>query len=159
MFTEIKIFEAGPAPASIVINELTGTLKYPVSEFTWTDPTRGDDLPKMQEAGMHDRYKNIDSMGITMVGDILGSTTTEYWTNRKALLAIVIPKPGSLFRYHGTIEIKLDGDSETYWCNVDLEDRDTPLEAFYPTVSPFQFQWTNNFGYWRKLSDNTVAYI
>lgn len=159
MYTEIKIYEAGPAPASVVVNELTGTLKYPVEEFTWSDPTRGEGIPKMQAAGMHDRYKDIDNMLITMRGHILANTTTEYWTYRKALLAVVIPKPGHNFRYTGTIEIKLDGDSETYWCNVDLEDRDTPTEAFYPTVTPFQFQWVNNFGYWRKLSNNAVAYI
>jgi hypothetical protein len=159
MYSEIKIYEAGPSPASVIVNELSGTLKYPVRRFTWSDPTRGDELPKMQAAGQHDRYKNIDTMLITMEGDILGSTTTEYWTNRKALLAVVLPKPGQNFRYHGNLQIKLDGDSETYWCNVDLEDRDTPTEAFYPTRTPFQFQWTNPYGYWRKLSNNAVAYI
>ena len=159
MYTSIKIYEAGPAPASIVVNELTPPLNYPVEVFNWTDPTRGDPIPKMQAAGRHDRYSDIDSMLINMQGHIMGDTTTEYWTMRKALLAIVIPKPGHLFRYHGTIEIQLDGDAETYWCNVTLEDRDTPTEALYPTVTPFQFQWTNEFGYWRKLSNNAVAYI
>lgn len=159
MYTTITLFAAGPSPVSVVVNELSGTLKYPVRHFTWSQPTRGDDLPKMQAAGQHDRYRNIDKMLIVMEGDILGTTTTDYWTNRKALMNVAIPKPGQIFRYGGTLEIKLDGDSETYWCNVDLEDYDVPTEALYPTRTPFQFQWTNPYGYWRKLSDFSVAYI
>lgn len=158
MYSLIRIYKAGLG-SSIVVNELTGTLKYPVRRFEWNQPTRGSDLPKMEEAGMHDRYKDIDRMPILMEGDILGLDTDDYWINRKALLAVVIPTNDHIYRYHGHIQIKLDGDSETYWCNVDLEDYDAPTEAFYPTRTPFQFQWVNNFGYWRRLSNNSIAYI
>lgn len=158
MLSLIRIYKAGLG-SDIVVNELTGVLKYPVRRFEWTQPTRGDDLPKLATAGMHDRYKDVEAMAIEMEGDILGNETDDYWVNRKALLAVVIPTNDHIYRYHGHLQIKLDGDGETYWCNVDLDEYDAPLEAFYPTRTPFLFQWTNNFGYWRKLSDNSIAYI
>lgn len=158
MYDQIRIYKAGLA-TSIIVNELTGELKYPVNHFEWSQPTRGDDLPKMQEAGQHDRYKDVDAMSIEMAGDILGVDTDGYWVNRKALMDIIIPDPGQIYRYHSHIQIKLNGDSETYWCNVTLEDYDAPTEAFFPTRTPFQFQWINSFGFWRKLSNNAVAKI
>lgn len=158
MLSLIKIWNAGLS-TSIIVNELTGVLKYPVRRFEWPQSTRGDDLPKMEEAGSHDRYKRVEPMPIVMEGDFLGIDTDDYWVNRKALLDIIVPDPDSPYRYHSHIQIKLDGDSETYWANVDLEDYDAPLEAFYPTRTPFQFQWTNNFGYWRKLSNNAAVKI
>lgn len=158
MISLIRIYDAGLVN-SIIVNELTGTLKYPVRTFDWAQPTRGDDLPKLEEAGMHDSYKDVDNMPIVMEGDILADDTDSYWVNRKALMSIVIPTNDHIYRYHSHIQIKLDGDNETYWCNVNLEDYDAPLEAFYPTRTPFQFNWINNFGYWRKLSDSSIAYI
>ena len=158
MFDLIQIYKADLS-SSLVINELTGTLKYPVRRFIWGQPTRGDDLPKLQQAGQHDRYKNVDAMPVMMEGDLLGADTDAYWVNRKALLEIVVPDETQTLRYHSQIRIKLNGDSETYWCNVTLEDYDAPLEAFFPTRTPFIFQWKNPYGYWRKLSNNAAVKI
>lgn len=158
MLSLIKIWNAG-LTSSIVVNELTGELKYPVRKFEWPQATRGNDIPKLAEAGSHDRYKRVEPMQIVMEGDILANDTDAYWEHRKALMEIVIPDPLSEYRYHSHIQIKLDGDSETYWANVDLEDYDAPLEALYPTRTPVQFQWVCNFGYWRKLSNNAAAFI
>lgn len=158
MLQQIQIWKAGLA-SSIIVNELTGTLHYPIEEFTWHQPTRGDDLPKAEEAGKHDRYSDIDALPITMQGHFLADTTTDYWIVRNALLAIVVPDNTHTYRYHSRLQIKLDGDANTYYADVILKDYDAPLEANYPTVTPFQFQWECNFGYWRNLSNNAIAYI
>ena len=158
MLTSVKIWKAGLAQ-SVILNEITPTVKFPIHDFTWSQPTRGDALPKMESPGQHDRYSDIDAMALNMEGDIVGSTTTEYWTNRKELLACVVPAKEHVYRYHSHIQIKIDGDSETYWCNVTLEEWEAPMRALYPTVTEFQFQWSNPYGYWRKLSDNSVAII
>ena len=158
MLQLIRIYNAGLS-SFVTLNELTLPLLYPVEEFIWHQPTRGDDLPKMEEAGRHDRYSDIDVMDMSMSGHFLADTTTQYWQIRQALLAVVIPTNDHLYRYHSHIQVKLDGDSETYWSNVILKDYDAPLQANYPTVTPFQFQWENEYGYWRKLSNNAIAYI
>lgn len=158
MLEEIRIYNSA-LTSNILLNELTGPLRYPVRVFTWSHSTKGDPLPKLQDSGQHDRYSYIDSMSITMEGDILGLDTDDYWVNRKALLNIVIPKPDQTHRFHSQIRIRLDGDPATYYANVVLEDYDVPLEAFYPTRTPFIFQWTCPFGYWRNLSTNQVAFI
>jgi hypothetical protein len=100
-------------------------------------------------------------MSINMEGHILGDSTSDYWTNRKELLGVVIPDPTylHLYRFHSRVDVKIDGDTETYYAYVILKDYEVPLEALYPTVTPFQFQWENVFGYWRKLSNNAAALI
>lgn len=158
MLQSIKFWDAG-LTNSIQVNEFTFPFFYPVHIFHWDQPTRGDDLPKMMEAGKHDRYSDVDAMPITMEGHFLTDTTTQYWDKRKALMSILVPDNGHIYRYHSHVQIKLDGDSETYWANLTLKDYDAPLEANYPTVTPFQFQWENTYGYWRKLSNNAVALI
>ncbi len=158
MLTSIQFWDAGLVN-SIIVNELTGTLRYPVERFVWHQETRGDDLPKMEEAGKYDRYSDIDGLPLLMEGHFLGDTTSQYWTIRKALMNILVPNNDHVYRYHSHVQIKLDGDTETYWANLILKDYDAPLEAFYPTVSPFQFQWEIMHGYWRQLSNNAIARI
>ncbi len=55
--------------------------------------------------------------------------------------------------------MQLDGDSNVYVANVILKDWDVPLQALYPTVTPFQFQWEAPVGYWTILSTQAVAKI
>src|SRR6188768_1729879 len=132
MLQQVKIYNAG-LTEFVTVNELVLPLHYPLEGFVWHQPTRGDDLPKAETAGRHDRYTDIDALPIEWQGHFLADTTTEYWTIRKALLAVIVPGPEHSFRYTSRIQIKLDGDSETYWANVDLKDYDAPLQANYPT--------------------------
>lgn len=158
MLTQIKFWDAGLVN-SVQVNEFTFPFYYPVERFIWHQPTRGDDLPVMEGAGKHDRYSDVDALPLEMEGHFLTDTTTQYWEKRKALMAILVPNNDHVYRYHSHVQIKLDGDSETYWANLTLKDYDAPLEANYPTVTPFHFQWEINFGYWRKLSNNAIARI
>lgn len=158
MLQSIVFWNAGLA-LSIAVNEFTYPFYYPVHRFVWDQPTRGDDLPNMEKPGRHPRYSDVDAMPVTMEGHFLTNNTTEYWQKRKALMAILVPQNYHGYRYHSRVHIKLDGDSETYWADLTLKDYDAPLEANYPTVTPFQFQWEADYGYWRALSNNLIAQI
>lgn len=155
----VKIWNA-PITASCLLNELN-PVRFPVMGFTWTQPTKGDELPKMEEAGQHPRFSDVDVMSINMEGHILGDDTSDYWVNRKELLAVVIPNPTYLhqYRYHSRLDIKFDGDNETYYSYVILKDHEEPMSTDFWGNTPFQFQWENTFGYWRKLSNNAVALV
>ena len=159
MLTSVRIWNAG-LTLSVILNEIN-PVKYPITDFVWTQPTKGDPIPKMEVPGQHDRKSQVDVMAINMEGDIVGDTTENYWVRRKELLAVVIPdfEDSQIFRYHSHIQIKIDGDSETYWANLTLKDYEVPMRALYPTVTEFQFQWDNPYGYWRKLSNNAAALI
>ena len=159
MLTSVKIWNATLA----LVCELNRNdpVRFPITDFTWTQPTKGDGIPKMERPGQHDRYSQVEVMAINMEGDIVASTTPEYWVNRKELLAVTVPdfEDSQIYRFHSHIQIKIDGDPETYYANVVLKDWEAPMEALHPSVTPFQFQWENPFGYWRKVSTNTVAII
>lgn len=159
MLTSVKIWNA-PLTLVCELNRVD-PVRFPIKVFEWDEPTKGNPIPKMEVPGQHDRYNPIDAMNINMEGDIVGTTTAEYWVNRKELLAVVIPdfEDSQIYRYHSHIQIKLDGDNETYYANVILKTRSTPMRALYPTVTEFQFQWENPYGYWRKLSNNVPALI
>jgi hypothetical protein len=159
MLSMVRIWNA-PLSSSCLLNELN-PVRFPVTTFTWTQPTKGDALPKMEEPGQHPRFSDVDVQAINMEGDIVGNGTSDYWVNRKELLAVVIPNPANLhfYRYHSRLDVKIDGDSETYYAYVILKDHEEPMSTAGYSVSPFQFQWENVYGYWRKLSNNAVAFI
>jgi len=133
---------------SITVNDAT----YPLNKFDWNQDMVGDDLRRMDGPGRHLNYKHPETLPISMEGHILADSTSAYWTARKALLAVVIPDPIQTTAIHGTIRIQIDGDTEVYYVEVVLKDWAIPLEALYPTVTPFMFQWESFTGYWNKLS-------
>ena len=135
---------------------------YPLQEFSWQYPIIGDTVAKPFAAGRWDTRQSADAMTITCEGTIVENTTTAYWTSRKALLAKVLPafaQDANTYR-HSHIRMVLDGDATVYYADVQLSSFAVPVAATgSPTVSPFQFNWTCNFGYWRDLSTNNPAYI
>lgn len=160
MLTMVKIWNA-PLSLSCLLNEVSPAVKFPVVHFEWGQPTKGEGLPKMEEPGQHPTYSDVDVMPLTMEGDIVGNDTIQYWVNRKELLAVVVPNPLNkhLYRYHSRIDVKFDGDTETYYSYVKLKDHSVPLSTAQWCSTPFQFQWENPYGYWRKLSDNTAVLL
>lgn len=160
MLSMVRIWNA-PLSASCLLNEVVPAVNYPITHFEWTQPTKGDPLPKMEEPGQHPRNSDVDVMALTMEGDIVGNNTTDYWVVRKALLAVVIPNPlyKHLYRFHSRVDVKFDGDTETYYSYVILKDHSEPLSTAQWCSTPFQFQWENTYGYWRKLSDNTAVLL
>jgi len=159
MLTSVKIWNAGLV--SVVELNKDNPVRFPITRFEWTQPSKGNPIPKMEAPGQHDRYSPVEVMAITMEGDIVGNDTSDYWANRKELLAVVIPdfEDSQLFRYHSHIQVKFDGDNETYYANVTLKDHSEPMSTDGWSKTPFQFQWENPYGYWRKLSNNVPVLI
>lgn len=157
MFSLIRL--RGPVGVStLVINELTSSPKYPVHKFTWDYETDGDGIPKFEAPGQWDNLSVVRAMTIECEGHIRETTTALYWTARKALMALAVPAnivPAE--KRNIRIEMQLDGDSATYFADCVLDDHSAPIEANYPTVTPFLFQWTCNFGYWRNVATNAAV--
>jgi len=144
MITKIELWDA----ANLGYVELD-TLTYPLQKFSWEYPIVGDDVQRPFSAGQYDTRKSVGSMTIDCEGEIVQTTTTLYWTARKALVAKVIPLYSQISYNHSTIKLTLDGDSQVYIAQVVLSSYSIPLAATgAPTISPFQFSWTCNKGYW-----------
>jgi hypothetical protein len=133
---------------------------YPVSGFSWEYPIVGDDVQRPFAAGRYNSRKSADAMTITCEGNIVENTTTAYWTSRKALVSKVIPDyaQGPTTYRHSHLRMQIDGDTDTYYADVQLSSYAVPLSTTgAPTVSPFQFNWTCNLGYWSSLTYGTPA--
>lgn len=143
---------------TLTINELTSQPLYPVEKFTWDYETTGDDIPKFEAPGQFDNFKVVRQMTLDCEGHIVTQSTTAYWTARKNLMNMIVP-PNTIpaLSKHVRIEMQLDGDSNVYYGDFVLDDWSCPLEANYPTVTPFLFQWSCNFGYWRNLATNAAV--
>lgn len=138
-------FVAANGVTSITLNDDT----YPVQKFSWDYPTDGADIPKAQTYGQWPTRKFVRKMTIDCEGWILSNSASGYWTARKNLLAAIVPNPSNTATNHGRLSVKFEGDtSTTYWADVLLVGFQVPMEANYPTVTPFQFQWEASLGYW-----------
>jgi len=155
MYDMIKIV-ADDGSGQITINDDDF---YPVELFTWTPSMVGEDHPKIRGPGRHYNFKEIEVMSIELEGHIKADTTEDYWTARKALLEVAIPDPEQLAPWHGYLQFKVNGDSETYYQKVHLVHYEIPTEALYPTVTPMRFEWDGLDGYWKKLSNDAYAKI
>lgn len=144
--------------STLTINELTSQPLYPVEKFTWDYEMSGDEIPKFEAPGQFDNFKVVRQMTIDCEGHIVTQTTSAYWTARKNLLSLALP-PATIPAQskHVRIEMQLDGDANIYYADCVLDDYSVPLEANYPTVTPFLFQWTCNFGYWRNVATNAAV--
>ena len=159
MFSLIR-FKDPTGLSSLTVNELVSEPKYPIEKFEWDYITDGQDIPKFEAPGQFDNLKVVRKMTLDCEGHIVERTTTAYWTARKALSNLVVPKniiPAE--KKHLRIEMQLDGDSNIYYGDFTLDDFSIPLVANYPTVTPFLFQWSCNFGYWRNLATGAAVLL
>lgn len=132
---------------------------YPLRKFSWTPQLESNKLKKMQEAGSFDLYRFVTDMPITMEGDIIADTSAVYWTRRRALMAVILPHPDSNVRNHVKWSMVTDEDATVYYADCVVDSVVADVEALYPTVSEFQFQFTNNFGFWRVTGTDAIAYL
>ena len=145
MITKIEVWDANKI-SSVELDTLT----YPLQKFSWEYPMAGDTIPRPFSAGRHNSRKSVGYMTLDCEGEILGSSTSNYWANRKALVTKVLPariQTPSVYR-HSYIELTLD-DSTIYHADLQLASYSIPLAATgAPTISPFMFSWEINEGYW-----------
>ena len=144
MIDLIKIYKADGI-TSITVND---DVSYPVEMFNWTPTMIGDDLPHLQGPGRFPNYKEVEAMPIEMEGHIKANTPELYWTARKALLNIVIPDFNQTFGWHGYVEFQAADTTTLYRQKVHVVHWEVPIEALYPTVTPFRFEWEGLDGYW-----------
>jgi hypothetical protein len=158
MFSVIRLRNPVNTGQSLTINELVSEPVYPVEKFSWDYEMSGDEIAKFEAPGQWDNLKVVRKMTLDCEGHIVTRTTTAYWTARKNLCNLVLPPTTiPVERRHVRIEMQLDGDTNTYYGDFQLDDYSIPLEANYPTVTPFLFQWSCNFGYWRNIATNAAV--
>lgn len=135
------------------------TLLYPLSKFHWYYDMVGERPPKHQQAGSWKAPKFVEALPIEMEGEILSSTTTEYWTRRKALMQKIIPPQDNISYDHVKFLMKVDGDVAQYYVFTTVESNVGALDVAIgsPTVSEFQLSFECKEGYWRNVA--TDAYV
>ena len=133
-------------------------LNYPLQKFEWAYPVVGDNQPRPFTGGRHNSRKSVSYMTLDCEGEILGSSTSDYWTKRKALAYCALPKAiqaSNIYR-HSFMEITLD-DGSSYHADLQMASYSIPLSASgAPTVSPFMFSWEINEGYWSDVYGSLV---
>jgi len=148
MLDLVRIYKAD----GITYIDVNDDINYPVEVFKWDPEMVGDDLGRLQGPGRFPNFKEIEAMGIEMEGKIKATTPELYWTARKALLNIVVPDAEQTLGWHGYVGFKAADTTELYLQAVHLVHYDAPLEALYPTVTPFRFEWEGLDGYWHAQS-------
>src|SRR6185295_18903412 len=81
----------------------SGPLK--VFNCVWTPRVEGEAVPKLNAGGSWPANTEIRALVIDADGMIVGSSPSDYWTQRAALIAAVVP-PSSrtrTTRHHGTL--------------------------------------------------------
>lgn len=153
MITSIKLYDA----QKLTYVDLDD-LSLPLQKFSWEYPIVGDTLGRPFSAGRHDTRKTVNFMTLDAEGEILGSSTSDYWSKRKGLCNVALPRAAQTVYRHSYIEITLD-DSTTYHADLQLASFSIPLAATgAPTVSPFMLSWEVNVGYWLN-SMGAAAYL
>lgn len=141
-------FVAANGVNTVTLNDDTN---YPVNKLSWEYPTDGADISKAQTYGQWPTRKFVRKMPIECEGWILSSSSSNYWSVRKALLLAIVPNPSNTSTNHGRLSITFD-DNSSYFADVTLVGFQVPLEALAPTMTPFQFQWEAQLGYWTNYS-------
>ena len=135
----------------------TATGPYRVQEFTFDPEVSGDDIPMMEATGQWPAYRRVRRMSIAIEGVIAGTSTTDYWTQRAAMMNVVLPDQGSGQPIvQGTVYATFPGQSEVYAPAV-LADYSLPLKTDQVTSGRYQLVFTNDYGYWRAVSGDAVV--
>jgi len=153
MITSIVVKNAVDSFAtSIALDTIDGSgVGYPLEVFSWHPVMDGADIGKMQAPGQWPWQKYVRNMPITIEGTILARTTTEYWTQRKALMNKCFPAPNNTVYDPIKIEMVIDGDANTYYAFCVLDDAVGALDVettHSPTVTKFQLSYSCRAGYW-----------
>lgn len=149
-------FRAANGITTVTLNDDNN---YPVEKLSWDYPTDGADIAKGQTYGQWPTRKFVRKMTIDCEGHILGTSSSAYWSARKSLVEAIVPNPSNTATNHGRLSITLEGSNDVYYADVTLIGFQIPLEANYPTVTPFQFQWEAANGYWINQSTGQPAII
>ena len=147
-----SLFVAGVADGYASSLELD-TLLYPLFKFGWVYETGGSQFPKSNSPGSWKTRSRVQTMTIECNGVILASTTSAFWSQRKALAAKVIPPPSDAAypEYdHVRFIAQFDGDGNTYYADAILTSNIGALDVAInsPTIAEFELMFSCRDGYW-----------
>lgn len=155
MLTQLSYESAG---GTLTFNVgAAGTGAYRVSEFTFDPEVSGDDIPMMEATGQWDSYRRVRRMTISVEGVIAGTSATDYWTQRAAMMTVVLPDQGAGQPIvQGTVYATFSGQAQVYAPGV-LTDYSLPLRTDQTTSGRYQLVFVNDYGYWRAVSGDAVV--
>lgn len=128
-------------------NNRTGALK--VKSFVWTPRLAGSFPPKLNAAGSWPANTDVRDLVIDLEGMIIGSSPSDYWSQRGTLMDSVVP-PASrtrTIRHHGTLSFTPAGGSAITGL-VNLTECECPLSADGGRWGPMRISWVMPAGYW-----------
>lgn len=138
----------------------TRTGAYKVKSFNARPRLEGSGLPILNSPGRWPTNLVPREMVVDLEGLLVGSDPSDYWTKRAALIKSVVPPPTMNFdtRFHGTLTATFPGQSAVY-LEVSLADMEAVITAQSGRSGEYRFSWVAWFGYWRKVSDDSVVLI
>lgn len=111
-------------------------MDFPLSNFDMTVETRNDEQNKVQRDGNWQTYDYLGQRTFHFEGDLLGSSYSNYWKRRAALLSCFEPRPDLGFRYTVRLHIKFTGIDEELIADCNLDGQpELALDASTPAVS------------------------
>lgn len=153
LLTALSVTKFGGSPVSLI-----GT-GYRVRSLDWHPVMAGESTSKAHTSGRWPNWKKVDAMEIVMEAVIVGSDASDYWSKRETVMAAIVPANGvPAARYHSTVKATFSGVSEVY-AQVTLLDLSPPIARQNLRQSDFQVTWNCDFGYWRKVSDDSVMIL
>lgn len=124
---------------------------------TWRYEFEGDADPKQGDSGQHDSHAFVRRLIIDIEGQIKGSSETDYWTKRDALIAALLVDRGAQTAYkHGTFTLTPTGKPQMY-ADVVVTALAFPRAFDEPLMSRYQASFRCDYGYWRAVSGGAVV--
>lgn len=134
---------------------------YKIKSLEWDYNYGGDEYPKQQAPANHPAHSFARALTLTLAVQVVGSSESDYWTKRKALIAAFLVDDGAQTAYyHGTLTGTPHGQSSMY-VKVNVTGIQAPhapdeAGAFTSTVT---FTMRADRGYWLKVSDDSAVKI
>lgn len=122
---------------------LNDTVKFPTREFDTKIEFSDQTQEKMQADGEWPTFNYPRRRIFDISGDIMGTSTSNYITNRIEMMSKITPPPGlKTARRHGILTFQLDGMTETVFAYVQLSSYNCPfgVDEGY-SHSPYQIIW------------------
>ena len=157
-FRVVASSEMGGGTAAFAMGTVAGGIYGTVLAGMDFHPiVRRDASRKLEESGQWDAPGDVTAMAITADALISGTSDSDYWTRRAALMAVLLPNQGSqLENVNGTAYVTFSGQSEVY-APIALESLSPPITVDIPHATAFHVEWVNDYGYWRAVSGDAVV--
>lgn len=135
---------------------------FALKNLDWAYEFDGSEFPKQQNSGQNPAYSVVRRMVLTATVQILGSSQSDYWTNRHTFaraFLLTSGTPSSGVFNHGTLSVTPAGGSSMY-VDVNVTGLSFPLvfDDAAAAVSTATVTMRADYGYWRATSGGAVVY-